>query len=112
MPLGVIVWIFYNYYYEVKFKRPSTSYMRNFRMLQTIMQVTGDLFEVVYHVLENFFFWHSKEKTLFTLNILAGASLGAIPLMFIPFRYIIAAGLWGIVSLSSPFFCAVFKSLL
>lgn len=76
------------------------------------MQVTGDSFEVIYHVLENFFYWQSKEKTLFTLNMLAFASVGAVPLMFLPFRYFVAIGLWGIVSLSSPFWCAVFKSLL
>jgi hypothetical protein len=81
-------------------------------MLQTIMQVTGDLFEMTYYIIENFFFWHNKEKTLFTLNCLAGASVGAIPLMFLPFRYIMVIGLWGLVSLSSPFFSAVFKSIL
>lgn len=45
-PLAIILFIFYAYYYEVKFKRPKTTYVRNLRLLQTIMQVTGDAFEV------------------------------------------------------------------
>ena len=45
-PLAIILFIFYTYYYEVKFKRPKTTYLRNLRLLQTIMQVTGDAFEV------------------------------------------------------------------
>ena len=34
--LGML-FIFYNYFYEVKFKRPPNTYMRNMRLLQTIM---------------------------------------------------------------------------
>ena len=32
-PLAIILIIFYNYYYEVKFKRPKTTYLRNLRLL-------------------------------------------------------------------------------
>lgn len=36
-PLLGMVFIFYNYFYEVKFKRPPNTYVRNMRLLQTIM---------------------------------------------------------------------------
>lgn len=45
-PLLVILFIFYNYFYEVKFKRPPNTYLRNIRLLQSIMQLTGDAIEV------------------------------------------------------------------
>jgi hypothetical protein len=76
------------------------------------MQYTGDLFEVQYYILENFFFWKSKEKTLLTLNLCMIGFLGMIPLWIIPLRYLVVAGLWLTVSMSSPFCMAIFRSLL
>lgn len=46
------------------------------------------------------------------LNCLLIASIGMLPILVIPLRYIFVAGLWGVVSLSSPFIMAVTKSLL
>lgn len=74
------------------------------------MQVGGDTFEVLYYVLENYYFWKSKEKTLFAMNFWAMGFVGSLPILIIPLRYIIVAGLWGLVSLSSPFCMAVAKS--
>jgi hypothetical protein len=76
------------------------------------MKVTGDTTEVQYYILENFFFWHSKEKTLLTLNMCLIAFIGLLPMLIIPVRYFIVAGLWGIVSLSSPLCIAISKSLI
>jgi len=45
-PILVILFIFYNYYYEVKFTRPKSTYKRNMKLIQMIMQTTGDSFEV------------------------------------------------------------------
>ena len=45
-PIIVILFIFYTYYYEIKFKRPQANYHRNIRLIQSIMQVTVDIFEV------------------------------------------------------------------
>ena len=45
-PFLVILFIFYNYYYEVKFARPKSTYKRNMKLIQMIMQTTGDSFEV------------------------------------------------------------------
>lgn len=74
------------------------------------MQVTGDMFEVQYYILDNFFFWKNKEKTLFTQNILLGVSFASLPVLFIPFRYIMLLGIWGAVGMNSPFFIAIAKS--
>ena len=111
-PLLVIFFIFHNYFYEVKFRRPPNTYIRNMRLLQTIMQVTGDAFEVQYYVIEHFLYWKSKEKTLFTLNMCFFAILAMLPLIIIPLRYLIVAGMWGLTCSSSPFFMAIGKSLL
>ena len=111
-PLGVMMMIFYIYFYEVKFRRPPNTYMRNMRLLQTVMQVGGDTFEVMYYVIEHFVFWKSKEKTLFTLNLCFLAFLGMLPIIVIPLRYLAVVGLWGLVSLSSPFCMAVAKSVI
>lgn len=76
------------------------------------MQYTGDFFEVLYYVFENFFFWKSKEKTLLTLNLCLIIFIALIPLWIIPLRYLVVAGLWLSVSLSSPFCVAVGRSIL
>ena len=76
------------------------------------MQLTGDMFEVQYYILDNFFFWKNKEKTLLTQNILLGVSFASIPIIFIPFRFIILIGIWGAVGMNSPFFVAVLKSFI
>lgn len=76
------------------------------------MQYTGDFFEVQYYILENFFYWKSKEKTLLTLNICLVITVALIPLWVIPLRYLVAIGLWLLVSLSSPFCVAVGRSIL
>jgi len=110
-PLLAMLFIFHNYFYQVKFKRPPHAYFHSMRLLQTIMQATGDTFEVQHYIVENFFYWKSKEKTLFTLNLCFIAFIGMLPLLVIPLRYLMVAGLWGVTSLSSPFFMAVFKSL-
>jgi hypothetical protein len=104
--------IFYNYFYEVKFKRPPNTYLKNMRFLQTVMQVGGDAFEVQYYIIEHFLFWKSKEKTLLTLNLCFLSFCCQLPLIFVPLRYLLVAGLWGLVSLSSPFCMAVAKSLI
>lgn len=33
VPLGIITMIFYIYFYEIKFRRPPNTYMRNMRFL-------------------------------------------------------------------------------
>ena len=45
------------------------------------------------------------------LNILLLSSFLALPLVFVPVRYFLVAGLWGAVSLSSPFCVAVRQGL-
>lgn len=111
-PIGIILFIFHNYYYEVKFKRPKNTYMRNMKLIQAIMQLTGDMIEMQHYVVENFFYWKSKEKTLLTLNLCLVKSLLLVPLMVIPVRYFIVLGLWGIVSLSSPFCVACGQAII
>ena len=86
--------------------------MKNMKLIQAIMQHTGDMFEVQYYILENFFYWKSKEKTLLTLNLSLISFVALVPLWVIPLRYLIVAGLWLIVSLSSPFCVAVGRSIL
>ena len=70
------------------------------------------MIEVQHYVLDNFIYWKNKEKTLFTLNICFAASAGLITLWFVSIRYLIVIGLWGVVSLSSPFFLALGKSMI
>ena len=77
-----------------------------------IMQTTGDSFEVQYYVLENFFYWNSKEKTLFTLNLCLFGFFALLPTYLIPLRYIITIGLWGAVGMNSPFWIALGKALM
>ena len=86
--------------------------MKNMKLLQAIMQYTGDFFEVQYYILENFFYWKSKEKTLLTLNLCLISFVALVPLWIIPLRYLVVAGLWLLVSLSSPFCVAVGRSIL
>lgn len=42
------------------------------------------------------------------LNLLLLGFFGTLPLIFIPLRYIVVLGLWGTVSLSSPY-CVAFR---
>jgi hypothetical protein len=107
-PLGVIIFIFYNHFYEVDFKKPKSSIIRNTKLVQAIMGLTGDVFEVQYYIIENCFYWKSKEKTLLMLNLMLLAFFGTLPLIFIPIRYFVVLGLWGIVSMSSPY-CVAFR---
>ena len=76
------------------------------------MTMTGDMFEVYYYVVENHFFWLSKEKTIFTLNLCLAAIAALVPLWIIPIRYMVVVGLWGLVASHSPFFVSVGRSLL
>ena len=103
IPVAVIFFIFHNYYYEAKFKRPKSTYMRNMKMIQGIMTIVSDAFEMQHYFLDNYFYWKSKEKTLFTLNICLIQVILLVPMMFFPIRYVVVLLLWGIVSLSSPF---------
>ena len=45
VPILVIIFIFYNYYYEREFKRPKNTYIRNIKLVQALMTLTGDLFD-------------------------------------------------------------------
>jgi hypothetical protein len=81
------------------------------RLVQAIMQFTGDFFEVQYYILENYFYWKSKEKTLLTMNLCLLAFFAMLPLWIIPLRYIVVLGLWLSVSLSSPFCVTVGRSI-
>ena len=110
-PLSLIMFIFYNYFYEVKFKRPRQNLIRNMRLLQSIMQVMGDLIDLQLYMVENFIYWRSKQKTLFTMNLMLVLSFASIPLLFIPTRYLVVLSLWAMAGLSSPFLLAVCKSL-
>lgn len=110
-PIGMILFIFYNYYYEVQFKRPKITVIRNMKLIQAIMSATGDVFEVQYYIIEQCFYWQNKQKTLLMLNILLLSFFLAIPLLFIPLRYFLVLGLWGTVSLSSPFCVALRQGL-
>ena len=47
-----------------------------------------------------------------TQNILLGVSFASIPVIFVPFRYIVLAGIWGAVGMNSPFFVALMKSFI
>ena len=111
LPILIILFIFYNYYYEVSFQRPKNSMVRNMRLVQMLMQVTGDSFEVQYYVLDNFFYWKSKEKTLYTLNLCLLGFFCALPVYIIPLRYVLTLGLWSLVAMNSPFWLAVGKAL-
>lgn len=51
-PLGVILFILYNYFYEREFKRPPNTYIRNMKLIQALMSLTGDIFEFQYYVIE------------------------------------------------------------
>jgi hypothetical protein len=111
-PIGVILFIFYNYYYEREFKRPKNTYIRNIKLVQAIMSLTGDVFDFQYFFIENCLYWKNPEKTLFMLNSMLVAFVGMLPLLFIPLRYVIVAGMWGLTSLSSPFFVAVGQAII
>jgi hypothetical protein len=73
--------------------------------------VTSDSIEVQNYIIENYFFWKSKEKTLFTLNICLLSTLAFVPLWFVPIRYFIVLGLWSAAASNSPFLIAIVKSL-
>ena len=76
------------------------------------MSISGDLFELQYYIIENFFYWKSKEKTLLTLNIMLLGFFGALPLFIVPIRYLVVMGLWLVVSLSSPFCVAIGQAII
>ena len=98
IPIGVFLFILYNHYYETKFKKPKNSMIRNMRFIQYLMKITGDSIEVQHNLLENFFYWHSKEKTLLTLNLCVLSFFGLLPIWLIPLRYFIVLGLWGAIA--------------
>lgn len=85
--------------------------MKNIKLVQALMSLTGDLFDFQYYVIENFFYWKSKEKTLLMLNMMLVGAVGMLPLVFIPKRYLIVGGLWGAVASNSPFFMAIFMAV-
>ena len=97
-PLGVILLIFYNFFYQVKFTRPKINYMRNMKLIQAIMGLTGDMIDQQFSFMENFIFWKNKEKTLVTLNVCFFLVAAMIPLWIIPIRYFVVVGLWGAVA--------------
>ena len=45
VPLLLIAFIFYNHFYEREFKRPPNTYVRNMKLVQAIMSLTGDVFD-------------------------------------------------------------------
>ena len=45
IPLAVIIFIQYNYFYEREFKRPKNTYVRNIKLVQALMSLTGDIFD-------------------------------------------------------------------
>lgn len=110
--MALIVFIFYNYYYEREFKKPPNTYIRNIKLVQALMSMTGDLFDFQYYVIEQCFFWKSKEKTLLTLNTMLMAFLATLPILLIPLRYIVVAGIWGGMAVNSPFAMAVGQAIL
>jgi hypothetical protein len=59
LPILVILFIFYNYYYEREFKRPKNTYIRNIKLVQALMNLTGDMFEFQYYFIENCLYWKS-----------------------------------------------------
>ena len=71
------------------------------------MQLTGDVFEIVYYVIDHCFYWKTKEKTLIMLNSCLFGFFISLPLAVVPIRYIFVGALWTTVSLSSPFFIAM-----
>jgi hypothetical protein len=106
-PIGMIMFILYNYYYQREFKRPKSTYLSNLKLVQAIMSLTGDIFDLQYYLIENCLYWKNSERTLLTLNTCLVAFLALLPVIFVPLRYLIVAGMWGAMSLSSPFFMAV-----
>jgi hypothetical protein len=46
LPLGIVLLILYNRFYRIEFHRPKPTYLRNMRLIQAIMQFTGDSIEV------------------------------------------------------------------
>ena len=106
-PLAMIMFIFYNYFYEKEFKRPKNTYIRNMKFIQAQMNFVGDMFDFQYYLIDNCLFWKSNEKTLMTLNMLLIAFLAVTPLWLVPLRYILVAGLWGVPISHSPFCMAV-----
>lgn len=110
-PIALITFIFYNYYYGREFKRPPNTYIRNIKLVQALMSMTGDLFDFQYYVIEQCLFWKSKEKTLLTLNTLLLAFLATLPILLVPLRYIIVVGMWGGMAVNSPFAMAVGQAI-
>ena len=110
-PLGLILFIFYNKYYQREFHRPPNTYIRNVKLVQAIMSLTGDIFDLQYYLIENCIYWKSAERTLLTLNGCLMLFLGSLAVFVIPLRYIMVAGIWGSMSLSSPFVIAVIPAI-
>lgn len=104
--------IFYNYYYRREFKKPPNTYVRNIKLVQMIMSMTGDTIDFIYYLIENCLFWKSPEKTLMTLNGCLLVFLGMLPILVIPLRYLIVVGMWGAMAQNSPFLCALSASML
>ena len=111
-PIGVIMFIFYNYFYKREFKRPPSTYIRNVKLVQALMSLTGDVFDLQYYVIEQCLYWKSSEKTLLTLNFMFLGFLATLPLLLIPLRYIVVAGMWGAIASNSPFVMAVGQAIL
>jgi hypothetical protein len=60
-PLAIILYIFYNQFYDRKFNKPKITLIKNIKLMHGLMQMSNDGFEVIYYVIDNCLFWKSKE---------------------------------------------------
>jgi hypothetical protein len=47
-PMGLVVFIFYNFYLKRQFKRPEVNYIKNMRLIQMIMGQTHEIIAMAY----------------------------------------------------------------
>ena len=98
LPLCLVLFIFYNFYYKRDFKRPDVNFIKNIRFVQMSMGQASDGIDLAYEFVDDFMYWRKPEKSLLLMKGAVQVSLvmGAV-LWVVPLPYLIVGGLWAMV---------------
>lgn len=98
MPLCLIAFILTNLKERKKFPRPPSTYVRNIKFVQGLINIVSDIIEMGYDFSQDYFYWRNQYKTMLMLNVLLVAPIGfwafLIVLPVLPIRHILAASVW------------------
>jgi hypothetical protein len=94
-PIGLVIFIFYNFYFKKQFKKPEIDYIKNVRFIQMMMGQGSDQIKIAYEFIEDFLFWREPDKAQMLVKELLKLPIPILlGLYYAPFRYFIVLGMW------------------